>query len=391
MIFQNQSGGGGKNPWGKPPGGDGPRNPWGGGGNKGSGGGDPPPDLDDLLRKAHANLRQVLPGHMGGGRIFGLAACAIALLWLASGLYIIEPGENGVIQRFGKLERTQTGTGLGYHMPWPVETIQTVNVSRLRYLSIGVPDGNNNQGARGAADDSLMLTSDANIVDLNVDIQWNIKSAEAYLFNIDDPENTIRKVAASAIREVIGQTEMMPILTTRQSEISNEIKELMQKILDNYQSGISINQVLFQKAQVHPDVQDDFQKVQSAKQEAYKMTNEADTYEQDIVPKAEGKAQQIAQNAQAYHDATIAQATGEAKKFDAIYESYQNAKDLTRTRLYLETMEDVLKHSQIVVTDGKGNVMPYMPFGSNDTPAPPPQTLPGMQTQDSATAAEVKP
>ncbi len=384
MPWQNTPGDGNKNPnknpWGSNGGsnggggnkGGGPRNPWGGNNN---GGGDLPPDLDDLLRKAQANLRQAIPGlgrhgPVGGGRMAALIGAGVVAIWLLSGFYIINPGENGVIQRFGRLDRTQMAEGLGYHMPWPVETITTVNVSHMRRMPIGFTEQGGN---RDVPEESLMLTSDANIVDLDLVVLWNVKSAEQYLFNIDDPENTIKKVAESAIREVVGQTQMLPIITNGRTQVAEKARAIMQQNLDSYQSGITVAQVLIQQAEVHPDVQEAFQDVQSAKQDAINVQNQAETYRQDILPRARGAAIQRLRNAEAYRDAAVARATGEAKRFNSIYESYQQGRDVTRARLYLETMEDVVGHAQTTILDGKagGAVLPYLPAITPDQKAAP--------------------
>ncbi len=185
--------------------------PWGSGG--GSGGGDPPPELDELLRRAHANLKQVMPGGMEGGGIIGLLVLAVVILWLASGLYIITPGEHGVVQRFGAFSRTQTHEGLGYHLPWPVETVTKVSVSEVQSTEVGFTQsgqGRSYNQKQDVPEERLMLTSDRNIISIDLVVQWNIKSAEDYLFNIADPRKTIKKVAESAIREVVGQTENVP-------------------------------------------------------------------------------------------------------------------------------------------------------------------------------------
>jgi membrane protease subunit HflK len=371
MIWQNQSGGGGnKNPWGRPPGNGGgnnggPRNPWGGtgrGGNNG-GGADLPPNLDDMLRKAQDNLRRALPGNIGTGSFIGLIVAAILVLWLLSGLYILEPGVHGVVQRFGALTSAQTSEGLHYHLPWPVEKVEKVNVSQMRRMAIGSAGGTQ-RVAGDLPEESLMLTSDANIVELDLIVLWNVKSAENYLFNIEEPEQTIRKVAQSAIREVVGQTTMLPIITNARTQVADKAREIMQQNLDSYKSGISISQVLIQQAEVHPDVQDAFQDVQSAKQDAINVQNQAETYRQDILPKARGQAIQLRQNASAYRESAVARATGEAKRFESVYESYLLGKDVTKDRLYIETMENVLGRATSVIADDKasGGVVPWLPL-----------------------------
>lgn len=357
-----------RNPWGDQSqnnNGQKPNNPWGGnsgGGNRG--GGNNPNDLDDLIKSLQKSLGDILPQNMNGFVFSILIALVILVLWLASGLHIITPGEHGVIQRFGAYSRTQTSEGLGYHFPSPIETITKVNVSELRKMQIGftnVPSSANNRLQ------SLMLTSDRNIVDVQVVVQWDIRSAENYLFNIDNPENTIEKVADSAIREVIGQNDMFTILTTGRAEIPGKIKDIIQKNLDEYNSGVTIKQVLIQRAEVHPEVQQAFQEVQSAKQVAEDTQNQAKAYREGLLPKARGQAVEILQKAQAYKESQIAKATGDAERFKSIYEAYLTGKDITKERIYIETMETVLKNAQKIILSGDNTtqgVVPYLPLDS---------------------------
>lgn len=361
-----------KNPWGSNQNNGGRKggrdNPWGGsssgGGHRGNGRGNDPKDIDDLIRNAQEGLRDVLPGNMNGGLMIILLIGVIILLWLASGFHIINPGEHGVIQRFGAWSRTQVDEGLGYHFPAPIETITKINVNQQRNMTIGyVADAYNNK--RPVADESQMLTSDRNIVDLQVSIQWDIKSAEDFLFEIENQENTIKKVAESAIREVIGQTEMFTVLTSGRSVIGTTIKEIIQKNLDEYNSGVNIKQVLIQEAQVHPDVQRAFQDVQSAAQDAENTKNIARAEREKILPEARGQAIELIQQAQAYKQSKIAEATGDAARFSAIYKAYQTGKDVTKERIYIETMEEVLRNAEKIILDNNGNgqgVVPYLPL-----------------------------
>ena len=359
-----------KNPWGQPSNKNngGGRNPWGMGGG-GYGGGDVPPDLDEMLKRAQENLRQVMPGPGGSGRILAIAVGLAALLWLASGFYIVVPGQHAVIQRFGALKTSQTEAGLGYHLPWPVETVTKVNVSEVRRMEIGFTEHAIRGGVsqkQDRADESLMLTSDANIVDIDLEVHWNVKSAEDFLFNIADPENTIKKVAESAIREVVGQTLMFPIITQAREDVANRAREIMTSNLDEYKSGVNITQVLIREAEVHPDVQEAFQDVQSAKQDAFDVQNRAGAYREDILPRARGQAIKMLQEAQGHKQAAIARASGDAERFTAMYEAYQGSKDVTRTRLYIETMEEVLLNAQKIIMDeagaAAGGVVPYLPL-----------------------------
>lgn len=320
-------------------------------------------DLDDMLRNAQDNFRNVMPGDGGNGRYVVLGVIALLFIWLASGLYIVNPGEHAVIQRFGAWHRTQSTEGLGYNFPAPIESRTIVNVNVQRSMTIGFHD----RGAgrkQNIPEESLMLTSDRNIVDLDLVILWTIKSSENFLFEIQGQENTIKKVAESAIREVVGQTNMFPIITKDRVAVADRARQIIQDNLDEYQSGVNINQVLIQQAEVHPDVQNAFQDVQSAKQDAEDIQNRAEAYREDILPKARGRAAKMLQEAEAYKQSTVAKAEGDAERFNAIYSAYLSGKDVTRERLYLETMESVLQNARKIIMDdnaGQG-VVPYLPL-----------------------------
>lgn len=365
MPWQNQSGGNNNNPWGRGSNGGGPRNPWGSGG--GGGGGEPPPDLDDLIRKAQANLKDVLPGNFGSGKIIALLVIVIAGLWFASGFYIIQPAEHAAIQKFGALDRVQVEPGLHYHLPFPVEQVTKVNVTEIRTIPIGFREAftRAGEGKQDIPEESLMLTSDANIVDLDLVVQWNIKAAENYLFKIVNPEDNIKQIAESAIREVVGQTPMFSIITQERAEVARRAREIMTKTLDDYQAGVNVTQVLIQAAEVHPDVQGAFQDVQSAKQDAIDKQNKAEAYRQDILPKARGQATQIINQARGYKEAVTARATGDADRFSSIYESYEKNRDVTRERMYIETMERIFQRANKTIIDqpdqGSG-IVPYLPL-----------------------------
>ncbi|MAZ76622.1 MAG: FtsH protease activity modulator HflK [Micavibrio sp.] len=325
------------------------------------------PDLDQLLRQAKDNFDDMIPGGMGSG-VIGLAAGVLLLIaFISLCTFIVQPGEQAVVQRLGAYERTKTTEGLGFKFPNPIEQVTKVNVNEIRKMNIGFIERYSRSGSSALQDipeESLMLTSDRNIVDLDLVIQWNIDSAENFLFNIDDQENTIKKVAESAIREAIGQTRMFPIITTERDAVAQRTKEIIQSNLDEYLSGVNINQVLIQRAEVHPDVQQAFQDVQSAKQDAEDVQNRAQAYREDILPKARGQAIELVQTAKGYKDSQIARSTGDADRFNSIYKAYLSGKDVTRERLYLETMEDVLSNAQKIILDQDGGtgVVPYLPL-----------------------------
>lgn len=367
MSKNDDNNDGGKNPWGKSGDNTPVQGPWGGSGGSHNQGNPQGPDIDDVLRFAKDNIHGVLPGG-GSIKLFLLGIVILLALWASSGFYIVEPGEHAVIQLFGAHNRTKTEEGLGYHMPWPIETVSTVNVSKLRRLEIGFVDVSGRRGQtsvskRDIPDESLMLTSDANIVNLDLVVLWNISSAPDFLFNIDDPENTIKKVVESAIREVVGQTPMFPIITKERTQVAQRARKIMMENLEQYKSGVNISQVLIQEAEVHPDVQGAFQDVQSAKQDAIDVQNRAQAYREDILPKARGTAIQTVQQAQAYKQSVIARATGDAERFNSIYQSYLSGKEVTRKRMYIETMEDVFKNAQKIIMDDNGSgVVPYLPL-----------------------------
>lgn len=362
MSWDNKSGKKG-NPWGQHSNDTGRR----GGGGSNGGGGQEPPDIDEMLRKAQENFKSMIPGNMKGGLIIVLALLAITMLWLSSGLYVVNPGEHAVIQRFGKWQDTKVNPGLGYHFPAPIDKSTILNVQEIRNMNIGFIETVTRNGSstqRDVAEESLMLTSDRNIVDLDLVIQWNIKSAQDFLFEIRDQENTIKKVAESAIREVVGQTDMFPIITRDRDTVASRAKTIIQENLDEYNSGVNITQVLIERAEVHPDVQNAFQDVQSAKQDAEDVQNRAEAYREDILPRARGTAIQMLQQAEAYKQSTVAKAKGDADRFTQVYTAYLTGKDVTKERLFIETMEEVLRNANKIILDGDGGsgVVPYLPL-----------------------------
>ncbi len=384
MSWDDNDGNKGRNPWGNNNGG-GRKNPWGSGGGNGGGGGNrggrgngpEQPDLDDILNRMQDGMKGLLPGNFGGGKVLALGALAVAALWLSTGFYTISPGEHAVVQRFGAFNRTVDTEGLKYSLPSPIENRTVFNVNQIRTMNIGFTGPAARAGAaagvgRDIPEESLMLTSDFNIVDLDFVIQWNINSAEDFIFNIENPENTLRKVAQSAIREVVGQTRMFQIITTERGVVAENAKAIMQKILNDYKSGINVTQVLINSAEVHPDVQNAFQDVQSAKQDGEDVQNRAQAYREDIIPKARGAATRVRQEAEAYKESVIARATGDADRFNSVLTAYQSGQDVTKERMYIETMESVLQNAQKIILDDKGGkgVVPYLPLNELSRTAP---------------------
>src|ERR1700722_4768567 len=334
MPWSNQSGG----PWGS-----GPRGPWGSGPQ--TPGGSRPPDLEDFLRRGQAKLRALTPGNLGGRGIALIALIAV-VLWGFSGFFRVEPDELGVVLRFGKFPR-EVSPGLNYHLPYPIETALTPPALRINKIDIGmrpVEDMRRGTTVREVPEESLMLTGDENIVDVDFSVLWKIKPTGVgdYLFNIQNPEGTVKAVAESAMREVVGRSEIQPILTGARQTIETAVQDLMQKTLDHYGAGILVQQVQLQKVDPPGQVIDAFRDVQAARADLERAVNESQTYANRVVPEARGNVAKITQAAEAYKSQTVAEATGQTSRFLKIYEEYKKAPDVTRERMYLETMERVL-------------------------------------------------
>ena len=350
--------------------------PWGSGGSKGPWGSGPqssgpkPPDLEDFLRRSQDKLRSVLPGGNMGGRGFALIALGAIVLWGLSGFFRVEPSEVGVVLRFGK-EVRQVQPGLNYHLPYPVETVLTPKALQVRKIDVGmriVDDVRRGSTLRDVPEESLMLTGDENIVDVDFSVLWRIKPSGVgeYLFNIQAPEGTVKAVAESAMREVIGRSDIQPILTGARQGIELAVQELMQKTLDTYSSGVLVQQVQMQKVDPPQQVIDSFRDVQAARADLERAQNEAQTYANRVVPEARGRAAQILQNADAYKSQTVAEAIGQTSRFIKIYDEYKKAPEVTRKRMYLETMERVLGGTDKIILDSTGQsgsgVVPYLPL-----------------------------
>ena len=351
--------------------------PWGSGGSKGPWGSGPqssgptPPDLEELLRRSQDKLRSVLPGGNLGGRGFALLALGAIALWGVSGFFRVEPDEVGVVLRFGK-EVREVQPGLNYHLPYPVETVLTPKALQVRKIDVGrriVDDLRRGTTTRDVPEESLMLTGDENIVDVDFSVLWRIKPAGvgAYLFNIQNPEGTVKAVAESAMREVIGRSEIQAVLTQARQATELAVQELMQKTLDNYSSGILVVQVQMQKVDPPQQVIDAFRDVQAARADLERAQNEAQTYANRVVPEARGRVAQILQAADAYKSQTVAEAVGQTSRFSKIYDEYKKAPDVTRKRMYLETMERVLGGTDKILLDsgsqgGGTGVVPYLPL-----------------------------
>lgn len=356
MAWKNQGG-----PWGGGGGNGGGQGPWGG---RGGGPSMPePPDLEELLRRGQDRFRRALPGGFGGGRVVGLAVLAGIALWFASGFYRVQPGELGVELLFGKYLRLTT-PGLNYWLPRPIGQVVTPNVDRTNQINIGFRGAGEAGGAvRDVPQEGLMLTGDQNIIDIDFVVQWRIKNASDFLFNIREPEPTIKIAAESAMREIVGQTSLEDALTVKRQEVEARMRDLLQSILDEYGAGVLIADVKLQKVDPPAQVIDAFNDVQRARQDKERKQNEATAYANDILPRAKGEAQRMIQDATAYKEKLIREAEGEANRFLSVYNAYLEDKDVTRKRLFLERMQQVFKDSEKVIIDKGGTgVVPYLPL-----------------------------
>jgi len=360
MPWTNQGSGGG--PWGS-----GGKGPWGSGPQSS---GPKPPDLEEMLRRGQDKLRRVLPGGNLGGKGFALLALAAIALWGFSGFFRVEPDELGVVLRFGK-EVREVQPGLNYHLPYPIETVLTPKALRVNKIDIGMRELDT--GARGGAterevpEESLMLTGDENIVDVNFSVFWKVKPTGVgdYLFNIQHPAGTVKAVAESAMREVIGRSDIQPILTGARQVTETAVQDLMQKTLNHYGAGIVITQVQLQKVDPPKQVIDAFRDVQAARIDLDRSVNEAQTYANRVIPQARGNVAKIVQAAEAYRSQTVAEATGQTARYMKIFEQYKKAPVVTRERMYLETMERVLGDTSKIIIDSKDGaqgVVPYLPL-----------------------------
>jgi len=370
MPWSNQGGG----PWGS-----GSRGPWGQGPQSS---GPTPPDLEELLRRSQDKLRTVLPGNLGGKGL-ALIVLAAIFIWGLSGFFRVEPDELGVVLRFGKYTR-DAKPGLNYHWPYPIETVLTPKVTRVNRIDIGmrlVEDLRRGPSMRNVPEESLMLTGDENIVDVDFSVFWLIKPTGAgqYLFNIQNPEGTVKAVAESAMREAIGRANIQAVLTGARQATEGAVHELMQKTLDEYGAGVQVTQVQLQKVDPPAQVIDAFRDVQAARADAERLQNEAQTYANRVVPESRGRAAQITQAAEAYREQTVAEAKGQTSRFIKVYDEYKKAPEVTRQRLYLETMERVLGGTEKYIIDSGGSgggsgVVPYLPLNEL-------QRRPGAQPQ----------
>jgi modulator of FtsH protease HflK len=359
MPWSNQGGGGG----GWKGGGGGP---W-GQGPSGGGGGGQQPDLEELLRRSQDRLKQVMPGSgVPGPLLVLLAAIGVAVAGFYAFTFRVQPDELGVVLRFGEFVR-QEPPGLHYRWPYPVEEVRLPKVTRKNTIEVGFRSTLVRRGTTGTTnvpEESGMLTGDENVVEVPFVVIWRIQDAEKYLFRIQNPESTVKDVAESAMREVIGKTDFERILTTELGAVRTSVQRLMQETLDRYQSGIIIDEISLQRVFPPAAVADSFRDVQAARIDLETLKNQAQAYASKIVPEARGAANRIIAEAEAYKNQTVEEARGQASRFEQVLTEYQKAPEVTRQRLYLETMERVLGGADKIILDSKGGpgVVPYLPL-----------------------------
>ena len=331
-------------------------------------GGQQPSDLVELLRKGQDRIGRFIPGGVGGARGLVLIIALLLAVWLGSGFYRVQPDEQGVELVFGEWVTT-TQPGLNYNWPSPIGQVYTPKVTKVNRIEVGFRssvDTGRGVAQRNVLSESLMLTGDENIIDTHFVVLWVIKDAGEYLFNIRAQEETVKAVAESAMREVIGKTDIAAALAEGRQQVEVQTIELMQQVLDEYGSGILINQVQLQKVDPPEAVIAAFRDVQAARADRERTINEAQAYANSIIPRARGGAARIVQEAEGYREEVVARAQGDAERFLAVYDSYKVAKEVTIKRIYLETMQDILKGmNKIVIDSGNGGsqgVLPYLPL-----------------------------
>ncbi len=369
------SGGGeGGSPWNRPGGG---KDSGQGGGNKGGGSKDSP-DLEEQMRRMQERFRQRRGGGGGGGRRKGGGAQmpnlgplgfmviggVVLLSWLSTGIVIVDPTQQAAVFRFGKWQ-TNFGPGLHFHLPAPIESHTLIPVERRIETRIG-----------GTQEESLMLTQDENIVDIQFSVFWKVDTAnpENFLLNVRDPALTVEQVAESVMREVVGKTSLQNIITTERDTVQQAVSVQTQALLNEYNAGVEILSIQIDKSDPPQQVIEAFNDVNVAEQDAETRTNQAAQFANEIVPQARGTAQRLLQEAEAYRDRVIADAGGEASRFDQIYEEYRKAPRVTRERMYLETMERVLGRTDKMILDQDSGAVPYLPLERTRRPATPTTT-----------------
>ncbi|MEN8236279.1 MAG: FtsH protease activity modulator HflK [Pseudomonadota bacterium] len=357
-------------PWNSQGGGNGP---WGShkGPKRYSSGGGQPPDFDEIIRKSQDRFRQFFPKGWGGFSVFIAAFGVLVVLWMSTGIYNVTEGEQAVVLRFGKWIQT-TGPGLRYHLPYPIETVIKRRVDKINRINSGTDPlefskvSFGGKVLRAVEDQPLMLTGDENIVDGNFTVLWFIKDLGQYLFKARSPDETVKIAAESIIREIIAQTPIADILTKGRGDINEKARVQLQKLVDEYQLGIQIQELLLQKVDPPASVVESFRDVQRAVTDQERMVNEAQAYHNDLIPRAKGDAIKFVQQAKGQQAVIVARAEGESARFLAVLKEYRLAPEVTRRRMYLETMQKIFGRTGMVLIDsnakGAQGVVPYLPL-----------------------------
>jgi membrane protease subunit HflK len=364
MPWNNQGGGDSGGPWGQ---GGGRGGSGGGGGPWGQGGGgQTPPDFDQAIRQGRDALRRVMPGGgKGSGKSLLLLLVIFLGVWAATGFYRVNPQQQGVVLRFGEWVRT-TPPGLHYHLPYPVESVMTPEVTRDNRIEIGFRDiGGNSSSRRDIADESQMITGDENIVDIDFVVFWRIADAGQYLFNLAEPVDTIKVAAEAVMREIIGRTPIQTALTEGRQDIQAQARTQLQDLLNEYGTGVRVRDVQLLAVDPPSDVIDAFNEVQRARQDRDRLKNEAEAFRNDVVPRARGAAAKLIAEAEAYQAEVMNRAKGDSSRFDQVYGAYVVNPDVTRERIYIETIEEIFSNVDKILIDenstGSG-VVPYLPL-----------------------------
>lgn len=362
MPWNDNKGGGG--PWGS--GGGGGGGPWGrgpsNGGGRGQGPNIRPPDLDEVFRRGREWLKQMFPNQSPGGIVFAGVGGLLLVLWLFTGVYVVQPAEQGVVLRFGAYVDT-LGSGLHFRLPYPIESVERPNVEQENQINVGFRvEGDQRPTEVDVPAESMMLTGDENVVDIDFAVFWKIGDAKNYLFEVNRVEETVRAVAESAMREAVGQGKIDAIQTEGRAEVQDNVRKLMQATLDSYKAGVTITRVALQKVDPPSQVIDAFRDVQAARADQEKKRNDAQRLANTIVPQARGEASKIEQEAEAFKQQAVTEAQGEAQRFISVLNEYKNARAVTRERMYLETMQKVLGGTNKIIIENKSGVVQYLPL-----------------------------
>ena len=367
MPWNNQGGGNnGGGPWGQGGGGGGSGSgggggPWG----QGGGGSQPPQDIDAIIRQGRDAWRRMMPG--GGassGRTFTLLVLVFGLIWAATGFYRVNPQQQGVVLRFGEWVRTSP-PGLHYHLPFPIESVLTPEVTSDNRIEIGFRDvSGNSSSRRDIADESQMITGDENIVDIDFVVFWRIADAGQYLFNLAEPDQTIKVTAEAVMREIIGRTAIQTALTEGRQDIQVQARQQLQDLLNEYGAGVRVRDVQLLAVDPPADVIDAFNEVQRARQDRDRLKNEAEAFSNDIVPRARGEAAKLVSEGEAYQAEVVNRASGDASRFDQIFQAYLKDKAVTKERIYIETVEEIFSNVDKIIIDSEAGsgVVPYLPL-----------------------------